>query len=191
MPLSTLLDLNRPDNQRYMLEQTAIALNIPLPLLIESSRQQHQPHKRPRLSSGNLMPSSLPGSPVAQDAQEKPLLSLPQSEGGNNGRRSFPGLDGDIPSGWTGSRLANCFSSFSMCQPCSPYEAQTGKIPRFPRPLSPSRLAVRIRRLTSHLQHTNPYQPLLPTATGARGPALLPPPAPCHPITMHHLIRRL
>lgn len=128
VPLSKLLDLGRPDNQRYILEQAAYALNVPLPLLLESSRRHHPPFKRQRLNSDIPMSSPFSSSPAAQDVQEKPPLSghPSQADDGDSTRRQFPALDG-IPAGWTGSRLANCFASFAMCPPCSPYEAQTSK----------------------------------------------------------------
>lgn len=54
----------------------------------------------------------------------------PASQSGqraNAGTETF-GLfqDDGISSGWTGSRIANCFASFSMCPPCSPFETQPG-----------------------------------------------------------------
>lgn len=134
VPLSKLLDLGRLDNQRYILDQAATALNVPLPLLLESSRRHHPPFKRPRLNSDLPMSSSFSGSPVAQDVQEKSPLSGHPGQPGNDPRRAFPVLGGTIPSGWTGSRVANCFASFAMCPPCSPCEdAQAGK-PPFPCP---------------------------------------------------------
>lgn len=123
VPLSRLLDLGHRENQRYILQQAADVLDVPLSqlLALTPSRQQ-QRFKRPRLNSDLPMSSPFPSSPVSQDVQEKsPITGLPQA--GNDGRGSYAGFVNAVPtSGWTSSRLADCLSSFAMCPPCSSYE---------------------------------------------------------------------
>jgi hypothetical protein len=131
VPLSKLLALDRPDHQRYLLEQAASALDVPFPILLDlSSRQSYQlshQHKRPRLQLESNMPNSSSYSDDAgaqQDGHEKSPLAGPSDHVDSNARRSFSVFpQGSFSSGWTGTRLADCFASISMCQPCSSYEA--------------------------------------------------------------------
>ncbi|KAH8910665.1 hypothetical protein BR93DRAFT_934273 [Coniochaeta sp. PMI_546] len=124
IPLSKLLNLGHPANQRYVLEQTAIALNVPLQYLLPTSPpRDHQRPKRPRLNSDMPMSSPFSSSPVSQDPRQKsPVQRAPQSGNGGGG---YAGFVSEVPtSGWTSSRLADCLSSFAMCPPCSSYESQ-------------------------------------------------------------------
>jgi hypothetical protein len=124
IPLSKLLDLGHPANQRYILEQTAVALNVPLRHLIPTSPpRDHQRPKRPRLNSDIPMSSPFSSSPVSQDLrQNSPVRGLPQVGDDGGG---YAGFVNEVPtSGWTSSRLADCLSSFAMCPPCSSYESQ-------------------------------------------------------------------
>ncbi|KAK3935992.1 hypothetical protein QBC46DRAFT_38398 [Diplogelasinospora grovesii] len=131
VPLSKLLALDRPDHQHYLLEQAASALDVPFPTLLDlSSRQSYQLshlHKRPRLQLESNMPNSSSYSDDAgaqQDGHEKSPLAGPSDHVNSNARRSFSVFpQGSFSSGWTGTRLADCFASISMCQPCSSYEA--------------------------------------------------------------------
>ncbi|KAK0618456.1 hypothetical protein B0T17DRAFT_509996 [Bombardia bombarda] len=128
VPLSMILELNHQDSQYYILEQTAAALNIPLPTLLNLSNQQHQSHKRPRLTPSIPMPTPYIDDPNAHDGQEKPSLTSQPNNGGdtgNTGRKPFAVFsEGGFPSGWTGSRIAGCLANFTMCPPCSSYDAQ-------------------------------------------------------------------
>jgi hypothetical protein len=81
------------------------------------SDQDHL-HKRPRLDPTAQMPTSYSDGLYRQDGQEKPPLGG-QSGTGLITNHEPPGVFG----GCTGSRLADCFASFSMCstsdsQPC-------------------------------------------------------------------------
>jgi len=126
IPLSKLLNLEHPGNQRYILELTATALNVPLPhLLATNSLRDSQRHKRPRLNSDIPMSSPLSTAPASQDVRQKSpvhrLLQARDHEGG------YAGFVNEVPaSGWTSSRLADCLSSFAMCPPCPSYEPQPG-----------------------------------------------------------------
>ena len=127
VPLAKLLDLNRPDNQHYLLEQTASVLGIPLATFLDLSeqQQQHPLHKKIRLDTDIHMPTSYTSDLPAHDGQEKSPLAGQRSPGVNAGRKPY-GLfteGGGISSGWTGSQLADCFASFSMC---SPFDSQPG-----------------------------------------------------------------
>lgn len=126
VPLSVLLDLGHPANQRHVLEQAASAVNVPLKhlLAISPPRHHHRP-KRPRLNSDITMSSPISNSPVSQDLLRKsPGRSTPQV--GNDGT-GYAGFVSEVPtSGWTSSRLADCLSSFAMCPPYSSYDSQPG-----------------------------------------------------------------
>ncbi|KAL2023444.1 hypothetical protein VTK56DRAFT_2440 [Thermocarpiscus australiensis] len=125
VPLSKLLDLSRQDHQHYILEQAASSLNVPLPVLLDLSSQQHHSHKRPRLDTSFHMPTPASHDLSAQDGQEKSPLAAHLGPGVDAGRKPYNFFsNGGLSSGWTGSRLAECFASFSMCPPCSTFESQ-------------------------------------------------------------------
>jgi hypothetical protein len=141
LPSSSPHYLTRPESRQYVLEQAALILNQPVNALLDLSNQQypfanqpqhqdpegqHHFHKRLRLSPSTSMPS-LPysdGLPV-HNGQEKSPLGPPAGQpdaGAGTARKPhglFPGRD--VTTGWTGTRLADCFASFSMCPP---FEAQ-------------------------------------------------------------------
>ncbi|KAK3328841.1 hypothetical protein B0H66DRAFT_571609 [Apodospora peruviana] len=126
VPLSKLLDLGRQEHQNYILGQAASALNVPLSLLLDLSNHQHHLHKRSRLSPTVHMPAPYSDDPVAQDVREKPVPTGPSGHAGNMPRKSFSPLsDAAFPSGWTGSRIADCLANFTMCPPCTTYESQS------------------------------------------------------------------
>jgi hypothetical protein len=149
LPSSSPLYLTRPESRQYVLEQAALILNQPVNALLDLSNQQypfashlqHHPdpegqhhfHKRLRLSPSVSMPS-LPysdGLPV-HHGQEKSPLGPPagQPDAGTGATRKphglFPGRD--VATGWTSTRLADCFGSFSMCPP---FQSQPGRLPLF------------------------------------------------------------
>lgn len=124
VPLSKLLDLNRPDNQHFVLEQAALALGVPVSTLWELSNRQRQFNKRPRLDTGIQMSSQYTDDPSTQDGQEKPLAN--QLDAGACRKSQGLFAQGGLSSGWTGARLADCFAGFSMCPPCSPFDSQPG-----------------------------------------------------------------
>lgn len=121
MPLSTLLDLSRQENQHQLLGQAASTLNVPLPVLLELSRRQRHLHKKPRLGSSTPMSTPYQDDPTGESVHEKPPLD------GLPGRRAFAALSDGFPSGWTPSRLADCMASFPICPPCSTYNAQSSE----------------------------------------------------------------
>lgn len=105
------------------------------------------------------MPTPYTGHLSAQDGQEKSPLAGQPGPVANAGRKPYGLLtEGAFSSGWTGSRLADCFASFSMCPPCSTFEPQTGTS-AMPRDLP--RQFARTRLLTSSPE----YQPLPTTAS--------------------------
>jgi hypothetical protein len=124
VPLSKLLDLNRQDHQQYILEQAASTLRVPLSVLLDLSNHQHHLHKRPRLDPSISMSTPYSDDPASQDGLEKASLAGPQGRDGSAERKPFAAFSETFPSGWTGSRLADCLASFSMCPPCSTYEPQ-------------------------------------------------------------------
>ncbi|KAK4240835.1 hypothetical protein C8A03DRAFT_12829, partial [Achaetomium macrosporum] len=114
---TSYLEPNLSDPHLFILEQAAILLNQPLDSLLNLSNQQHPYasdqdhfHKKPRLDPTIQMPASYSSSLYRQDGQEKPLLGGQPGAGVITDHRAS-GLFG----GWTGSRLADCFASFSMC----------------------------------------------------------------------------
>lgn len=150
LPSSSPLYLTRPESRQYVLEQAALILNQPVNALLDLSNQQypftghpqhpdlegqHHFHKKLRLSPSASMPS-LPytdGLPV-HHGQEKSPLGPPsgppagQPDAGTGAIRKSHGLFPvrDVATGWTGTRLADCFASFSMCPP---FESQPGRLP--------------------------------------------------------------
>jgi hypothetical protein len=123
VPLSRLLDLNRPENQHFILGQAAESLNIPLPALLELSSRQHHLHKRPRLTPSTPMSTPYSDNPSLQDEQEKSPLAGPPGRVNSTARKPFAVFtDGFPSSGWTGARIADCLANFPMCPPCSTYE---------------------------------------------------------------------
>lgn len=145
-PLSALLELGQQHNQRFNLDKSGNALDVPLPHLLTPGpssqpqlqpqhhhQQQRQPQqqqyprsKRPRLDSSLPMSSAFTASPALQDVDEKlPIRSMTQV--GNDGRGSYAGFASEVAtSGWNHSGLAACFSSIAMCPPFSPYDSQPG-----------------------------------------------------------------
>lgn len=111
VPLSTLLDLGCQDNQHYLLEQASSFLRVPVTHLLDLSRPQHHPHKRPRLGPSTSMFNPYQDDPTGQDGEEKAPLASP------------PGRLG----GWTPTRIAGCMAGFAMCPPCSTYDTPTSK----------------------------------------------------------------
>ncbi|KAB5536676.1 hypothetical protein GE09DRAFT_336148 [Coniochaeta sp. 2T2.1] len=68
------------------------------------------------------MSSPMSSSPVSKMRQKSPIQGL--SQAGNDGG-GYAGFVDEVPvSGWTSSRLADCFQNFVLCPPCSPYEHQ-------------------------------------------------------------------
>jgi hypothetical protein len=123
VPLSRLLDLNRPENQQFILGQAAEFLNLPLPVLLELSGRQHHLHKRPRLTSSPPMSTPYADNPSLQDGREKSPLVGPPGRVNSTARKPFAAFpDGFSSSGWTGARIADCLANFTMCPPCSTYE---------------------------------------------------------------------
>lgn len=124
VPLSRLLDLDRQDNQQYILNQAASALGLPFPALLDLSRRQQHLHKRPRLNTSTSMPTPYTDDPSIQDGPEKPPLVDSSARPDETDRKPFtPVADGFTP-GWTGSRIADCLASFALCPPCTTYESQ-------------------------------------------------------------------
>lgn len=138
------LDLTRPENQQYVLEQAALLLNQPVDALLDLNNQQYpypageqhpDPgsqrhfHKRPRLNTTTQMPLPYPDDLSAQSSREKTPLGG-QPDPGMDADRKPNGLfpEGGL-SGWTGSRLADCFASITMCPP---FEPQPGMLLIFP-----------------------------------------------------------
>ncbi|KAK3309555.1 uncharacterized protein B0T15DRAFT_387850, partial [Chaetomium strumarium] len=114
---SSYIDPNFPDTHLFILEQAAILLNQPLDSLLNLNNQQHPYvsdqdhfHKKPRLDPTAQMPTPYSDGLYRRDGQEKPPLGG-QPGAGVIPSHKPPGLFG----GWTGSRLADCFASFSMC----------------------------------------------------------------------------
>ncbi|KAK0734452.1 hypothetical protein B0T26DRAFT_737127 [Lasiosphaeria miniovina] len=132
VPISTLVGLNQQDLQHYIFQQAALNLGWPLPFLLELSTRQHHIHKRPRLNTSLHMSAPYSGDePLSHNGLEKsPLTSRPGHNGSVLPPRPPAALtDNGFPSGWTGTRLADCFASFGMCPPCSTYEPSTSYQP--------------------------------------------------------------
>ncbi|KAK4153399.1 hypothetical protein C8A00DRAFT_33883 [Chaetomidium leptoderma] len=137
LPPSGFVDLAHPENQ-HVLEQAAFLLNQPVDVLLDlnnrhypyPSNHQHldpgsqHSHKKPRLSPSSQMPTPYSDGLSPHHGQEKTPLG-DQLDAGMSPDRSphglFPGRS--LSSGWTGSRLAGCFASFSMCPPFEPQPA--------------------------------------------------------------------
>ncbi len=125
LPPSGFVDLTL-DNQ-HVLEQAALILNRPLDALLDFSNQPHLElndhphfHKRPRLDTGAdiQMPALFSSSFSPEDGHEKAPLGGEPAAAVNDSRKPyalFP--EKTLSSGWTGTRLADCFASFSMCPP--------------------------------------------------------------------------
>jgi hypothetical protein len=124
---------------RFIFEPSAFLLNPPgagTRLELDSQQDldpvgQHHSFKKPRLNTSTTFPMPSPSSDnfFPEGDQEKTSLGG-QPGAGINGRRKpyepFP--ESGPSSGWTGSRLADCFASFSMCppfesQPCMTLDA--------------------------------------------------------------------
>lgn len=121
---------------RLILEPAAFFLNpvAGTPVELESQQDidqigQHHSYKKPRLNTSSIAPMPAPYSDdfFPPGGQEKTSLGG-QPDAGINARRKpyelFP--ESGPSSGWTGSRLADCFASFSMCPP---FETQPCMIP--------------------------------------------------------------
>ncbi|KAK0657484.1 hypothetical protein B0T16DRAFT_452940 [Cercophora newfieldiana] len=64
---------------------------------------------------------------VLQDGQEKSPLVGPPGRASSSARKPFAAFPDGFPTGWTGTRIADCLASFAMCPPCSTtYEPQPG-----------------------------------------------------------------
>ena len=133
VPVSTLLDINRPQNPQYVLEQAARTLRVPLPALIELGRiSQQRRQKRPRINSDIPMSSPyLGGSPV-KGSEETASTPVEQSAGSNDTHRPlsaiFTGNSWSL--GINQSSISNAFRNIPFCPPCSDYETPTGKLNR-------------------------------------------------------------
>ncbi|KAB5580837.1 hypothetical protein GE09DRAFT_453314 [Coniochaeta sp. 2T2.1] len=69
------------------------------------------------------MSSPTPTSPVSKMRHKSPIQGLPQV---GNDAAGYAGFVSEVPvTGWTSARLADCFNSFVLCPPCSPYEHQS------------------------------------------------------------------
>jgi hypothetical protein len=117
---------------RLILDPAAFLINPVAGTLLELDSQrdldrigQHHSYKKPRLNTSTTVPMPAPYSDnlFPPGGQEKTSLGG-QPGAGFNARckpyEAFP--EGGPSSGWTGSRLADCFASFSMCPP---FESQS------------------------------------------------------------------
>ena len=130
VPLSKLLDLGRQEHQHYILGQAAANLNVPLSTLMDLSDRQRRLNKKPRLNPSTPMSASYSEDPASLEGHEKSPLAGPPGRAANDARKPFEGFAEGFSSGWTGSRLAECLASFSMCPPCSKYEPHYSLFPR-------------------------------------------------------------
>jgi hypothetical protein len=125
--LDRLLNLGDQQNQQYILQQVANGVHQPLPDLLGLTNAPGPVHKRPRLNTDFSMPMSYSNGRSGQDTKEKAPFASSSNVGSHTGRKAFGFFPDDgIPSGWTSSRLAECFASFTMCQPCSPFDSSPG-----------------------------------------------------------------
>ncbi|KAL2270893.1 hypothetical protein VTJ83DRAFT_264 [Remersonia thermophila] len=147
-PPSVGLDLTRPENQHYVLQQAALLLNpavsnldfnnqylslhsnYPRPLDVDD----HRPvHKKLRLSPESQMAPSYDDGLLGPGVQEKAPLSSQASSTTESDCRphGFHPQRSSLCSGWTGARLSECLASFSVCSPsvCSPFESQSSYSP--------------------------------------------------------------
>jgi hypothetical protein len=142
-PAPSSFDITHPESQQYVLQQAALILNRPVddllslsgsPLPIHDNRvhsvavddDHRHLHKKLRLSPESQMAPSYPSSIPGPSAQEKTSLSG-ETDRSEPGRRSHGFHPPRSPSsGWTGSRLAECFANFSVCSSsvCSPFGSQ-------------------------------------------------------------------
>ncbi len=159
LPPSGFVDLTL-DNQ-HVLEQAALILNRPLDALLDFSNQQHleltdQPHfhKRLRLDTGAdiQMPALFSSAFSLEDGQEKLPLGGDPGAAVHGSRKAYaPFPERTLSSGWTGTRLADCFASFSMCPP---FESQPCMCPYSCCPCVS-------REANGTLTASSAYQPLL------------------------------
>ncbi|KAK3341164.1 hypothetical protein B0T25DRAFT_464856, partial [Lasiosphaeria hispida] len=138
VPLSKILELDRQDNQHFILEQAAASLGYPLSYMLDLSNHQQElqaqaqaqaqahSHKRSRLHPGSSMSTPYLDDHTSRDVQEKSLLDNgPPGPAGNAGRKPFGAFADGLSAQWTGQRIADCFASFTMCPPCSTYDSHT------------------------------------------------------------------
>jgi len=178
VPLSKLLDLNRQEHQHFLLEQAAVALDVPLPVLLELSSRQHHLHKRSRLNPSTPMSTPYSDDPTLHDGQEKSPLFGPPGRANSSARKSFAAFSDGFPSGWTGSRIADCLANFPMCPPCSTYETPSGMSSR-------SLRITKRERLKHVVQHTNKFRQQLRMTTTMRGKLWMTLWYPCSHIVSH------
>lgn len=114
----------------HILEQAALILNVSFPQLLDISPLSQPTYKRQRVNTDVPMTPLFTGSSGMDDAHEKsPLSGMSGHHGGHDGRRHFGSFQGSNSSflGVSGAQLAECFASFSVCQPCSTFDPDTGK----------------------------------------------------------------
>lgn len=118
-----------PSSDREAIVRTAEVLNVPFAhLVVQRQPDTESQPKRPRLTADTSMAPLFSSSSTTQDRREKSPASRHGGPAGGpvDDPRSAPAVFSDgFSLAVAGSRLADCL--VTLCPPCSPYDAQSGK----------------------------------------------------------------
>jgi len=127
VPPSVLLDVHRQQDPHSILERAASILQVPLSALRDLRLAHAHADKRQRLSSDVPMSPPFLGGDPSRDEEKRSAVGQAEQHG-PGGRRQFPVMtETSTLLEWSGSGIAECFASFSVCQPTSGYESDPGK----------------------------------------------------------------